>query len=373
MHLEINMQARLKRHSRNLHSLNKHHFLRILRRFKLLSLVVILILPIYPSFGEAARTETAVGNYDASSIILSYEGDDGTATTVFSRDSGFVRPVSFLSDARDTSGMNQLMTYTVKSGDSFASIANKFRITEDSIVWANNLSHSSTLKPGQTLQIPPVSGSVYHVNVGDSVQTIASAFGVDSAAIVSQNNLVPGADIHPGDTLIIPGASRVLTMVTQPTPTVDSTVTTQSKPIANAKAKTLAQKVSKKSKLKVASIPKAVAYAMDYTGEGTKFAWGNCTYFVANHKHITWRGNANEWLSNAAAAGVPTGNKPVPGAIISFRGSGYNSYYGHVGLVVDTDGDDVIIKDMNYRRLNEVTIRRVSKDDPSIRGYIYTD
>ena len=87
MHLEINMQARLKRHSRNLHSLNKHHFLRILRRFKLLSLIVIIVLPIYPSFGEAARTETTVGNYDASSIILSYEGDDGVATTVFSRDS----------------------------------------------------------------------------------------------------------------------------------------------------------------------------------------------------------------------------------------------------------------------------------------------
>jgi len=54
-------------------------------------------------------------------------------------------------------------------------------------------------------------------------------------------------------------------------------------------------------------------------------------------------------------------------------GSGYNPYYGHVGIVADIDGDDLIIKDMNYRRYNEITIRRVDKDDGTIRGYIYSD
>jgi hypothetical protein len=28
---------------------------------------------------------------------------------------------------------------------------------------------------------------------------------------------------------------------------------------------------------------------------------------------------------------------------------------------------------MNYRRLNEVTVRRIAKTDSAIRGYIYTD
>lgn len=94
---------------------------------------------------------------------------------------------------------------------------------------------------------------------------------------------------------------------------------------------------------------------------------------MANHKSVTWRGNANQWLRNAKAAGVPTGSKPAVGAIVSFSGGGYNPYYGHVGIVVDIDGDDIIVKDMNYRRLNEVTIRRVAKDDNAIRGYIYSD
>jgi surface antigen len=70
---------------------------------------------------------------------------------------------------------------------------------------------------------------------------------------------------------------------------------------------------------------------------------------------------------------VATGTKPANGAIISLAGRGYNPYYGHVGIVVDIDGNDLIIKDMNYRRLNEVTVRRISMNDGAIRGYIYVD
>lgn len=54
-------------------------------------------------------------------------------------------------------------------------------------------------------------------------------------------------------------------------------------------------------------------------------------------------------------------------------GRGYNRYYGHVGIVADVNDDYVIIKDMNYRALYEVTIRKIPRDDPTIDGYIYVD
>jgi surface antigen len=78
-------------------------------------------------------------------------------------------------------------------------------------------------------------------------------------------------------------------------------------------------------------------------------------------------------MKNAKAAGIKTGQKPIPGAIIQFSGRGYNRYYGHVGIVADVTDDYVIVKDMNYRRINEVTIRKVPIDDDSIDGYIYAD
>ena len=114
-------------------------------------------------------------------------------------------------------------------------------------------------------------------------------------------------------------------------------------------------------------------YTVAYTGKSRGFAPGNCTWYVAQNKTVTWRGNANRWMANARAAGVKTGQKPVPGAIVQFSGRGYNRYYGHVGIVADVTDDYIIVKDMNYRGLYEVTIRKVKKDDSTIDGYIYVD
>ncbi len=114
-------------------------------------------------------------------------------------------------------------------------------------------------------------------------------------------------------------------------------------------------------------------YTVRYTGGGYGFAGGNCTWYVAQYKNVTWRGNANQWMRNAKAAGVRTGDDPIIGSIVQFSGRGYNRYYGHVAIVADITDDYIIVKDMNYRGLYEVTIRKVLRDDDSIDGYIYVD
>jgi surface antigen len=88
---------------------------------------------------------------------------------------------------------------------------------------------------------------------------------------------------------------------------------------------------------------------------------------------VSWRGNANQWMRNAKSAGVKVWSTPVPGSIVQFSGRGYNRYYGHVGIVADVTDDSIIVKDMNYRGLYEVTIRRVPINDDTIDGYIYID
>ena len=78
-------------------------------------------------------------------------------------------------------------------------------------------------------------------------------------------------------------------------------------------------------------------------------------------------------MKNAKAQGVATGQEPAVWAIIQFSGGRYNAYYGHVGIVVSVTDDEIIVKDMNYRALNEVTVRHVDRDDGAIDGYIYVD
>lgn len=105
---------------------------------------------------------------------------------------------------RDRAGMNELISYTIEKGDSFSFIADKFNISINSILWANNFTKSSILKPGTTIKIPPVSGLVYQVQTGETVKMVADKFKVDEAKIREQNRIASADELLLGQTILIP-------------------------------------------------------------------------------------------------------------------------------------------------------------------------
>lgn len=96
--------------------------------------------------------------------------------------------------------------YTVQAGDSFSSIADKFNISVNTILWQNNLSERSTIRPGDTLEILPTSGVLHKVKSGETLGSIAQKYGIDANVIVTYNNLVDAGTIKINQQLIIPGA-----------------------------------------------------------------------------------------------------------------------------------------------------------------------
>lgn len=97
--------------------------------------------------------------------------------------------------------------YKVKSGDTLESIAKKFGISVDSVKWANNLK-SDTIKPDDTLKIPPVTGVVHKVVAGDNIYTIAKKYQTTAQEIVNFpfNDFadLDSFQLTPGQTLIVP-------------------------------------------------------------------------------------------------------------------------------------------------------------------------
>lgn len=79
---------------------------------------------------------------------------------------------------------DKTITYTVENGDTLSSIANKFGISQDTILWANNLATTDTLNVGESLQILPVTGVQYKVQSGDTVYSIAKYFDTNPQKIV---------------------------------------------------------------------------------------------------------------------------------------------------------------------------------------------
>ena len=110
-----------------------------------------------------------------------------------------------LMDASDYEWTQKEITeYVVQDGDTLSSIAKKFNISLNTLLWANDLNSSSLLKLGQTLVILPTSGVIYHVKNGDILSNIATIYKSNTEEIIAFNNLSAEGDIYPGDILILP-------------------------------------------------------------------------------------------------------------------------------------------------------------------------
>jgi murein DD-endopeptidase MepM/ murein hydrolase activator NlpD len=104
----------------------------------------------------------------------------------------------------ETEREKTIKEYIVEPGDTISSLATKFNISKNTILWANNLNEKSVLKPGQKLLILPVSGVLHIVKEGDTLSEIARKYKAKMEEIITFNELSNEYDIYIGDFLIIP-------------------------------------------------------------------------------------------------------------------------------------------------------------------------
>ena len=102
---------------------------------------------------------------------------------------------------------NTVVEYVIETGDSLWSIADKFGISLETVLWANNLNKNSYIQPGQKLVILPVSGVLHHVQDGDTISAIAQKYKGKTEEVVAFNGLSGEGDIYIGDIVIVPNGT----------------------------------------------------------------------------------------------------------------------------------------------------------------------
>ena len=98
----------------------------------------------------------------------------------------------------------QIGIYVVQPGDTLSQIADLFGVSTNTIKWGNDIK-TSTITPGQTLIILPVSGVKHTVASGDSLNSLAKTYKGEVEEIMNYNNLSSDTKLAVGDTIIIPG------------------------------------------------------------------------------------------------------------------------------------------------------------------------
>jgi membrane-bound lytic murein transglycosylase D len=99
--------------------------------------------------------------------------------------------------------------YTIKSGDSFWTIAKQHNTSVNNLLKWNELPANAKLKPGQKLLVvnaaPQTTDNkiTYQIKSGDTLHKIASRFDVSKQDILSWNKVKDESYIHPGQELTI--------------------------------------------------------------------------------------------------------------------------------------------------------------------------
>jgi len=182
---------------------------------------------------------------------------------------------------------NDIAKYVVSSGDTISGIAQKFGITVNSVLWANDLHVNSVIKAGDALEILPISGVKHIVKSGDTLSDVAKLYKADAEEIAFYNNIEDGK-LKISSTILVPGGVLPNSMLPQP-----------------VLAKTI--------------LKNAPAYTKAGQGSG---------YFIYPAAGHNWgRIHANNGVDISNPKGGPI-YAAAAGTVILADGSGYNGGYG---------------------------------------------
>ncbi len=114
-----------------------------------------------------------------------------------------------------------IVTYTVQTGDTLFTIADIFKIKPETLLWGNYdtlQDNPHFLKPGQVLTVLPVNGTYYQWTEGDTIEKVAAYFNTTPDDILSftANNIdltklsEKDSGIQPGTWIIVPNGKRAI-------------------------------------------------------------------------------------------------------------------------------------------------------------------
>jgi murein DD-endopeptidase MepM/ murein hydrolase activator NlpD len=113
-------------------------------------------------------------------------------------------------------------TYIIQRGDTLSSIADRFNVSMNDLMTANNLSDPNTIQAGQQLVIPGLTGvtgtlDTDVVNFGDSFHSLTRQTQIPASLIEKLNHIISPSEFYVGANMIIPKQDNSNTLINRST------------------------------------------------------------------------------------------------------------------------------------------------------------
>ncbi len=264
-----------------------------------------LAIPYVKASSHLATYLTAVNTAYAEEL------DSSSLELATFQENVLIKPSSPLTSETSTQDKERRETikYVVAAGDTPSTIAAEFGISTNTVLWKNDLRKDEIIKPGDTLEILPVTGVEHKIRKGDTIEEIAKKYDADPEEIKKFNNL-DDKTLKAGEKIIVPDG-----YITPPTST--------SEPIRKKVAQEEGEKVAPPASKEIVA--------------SGNFAWPTTTkhisqYFRWGHTGIDIDNRSRPSIF-AADSGVVefTGWRGGYGkTVVINHGNGLKTLYGHV-------------------------------------------
>lgn len=152
--------------------------------------------------------ESAVVKAKTKINTLTPDSDDDIVVALEHRDTLSGQNVATAED--DPKNRDEVMEYTVLAGETISSIAQKFGLNVNTILWENNLTARSLIKPGAKITILPADGVTHTVAKNENISKISKKYDIEVAKIVDSNDIDADDALKVGQELFIPGGKKIV-------------------------------------------------------------------------------------------------------------------------------------------------------------------
>ena len=139
--------------------------------------------PVMPQYNEEAEAQEAAQNAELLAQAEAAEGKESE-----------LKPLTYF-------------TYRIRPGDMIGLIAEKYDISQDTLISVNNIRASRLIQPGQYLKIPSEEGILYTVKKdGETPTSISQKYDVDAVKCAFVNKMGLEEPLKAGNSIFVPGA-----------------------------------------------------------------------------------------------------------------------------------------------------------------------
>jgi murein DD-endopeptidase MepM/ murein hydrolase activator NlpD len=293
--------------------------------------VVLLLLVLFNKLPLSGAEGSSAGNAAITPIAIDMPGinSSGAGSAV-----SLVRNPNMDTTIPENS-RSDVSIYTVEAGDSIFSIASKFGLKPESVLWANDDYFGGdptvALSIGVQLNIPPTDGVLYKWKEGDVLEKVADEYDASEIKILSwpSNNLdVSNPTFKPDTYVMIPGGVG----------TIESWI----QEVAYSPRSGVTQTIEG---------PGGCAISGGYGAIGsTAFIWPSAQHelsgfdFSSYHKGIDIAAYVGDpvWASDSGTVVYAGWNNSGYGNLVMIdHNNGYQTVYGHLSVVYVTCGENI--------------------------------